>query len=287
MKLLRFLRYDFEEGIIKYWYKYLIVILLVIAACISSDVKCEAVEKLFGEKTSFFEYGFDFFLGKLPYHFSQSNIVIFEPPYIWVSFYIALLLCMGNFIEESINNYGGMLILKSKSRAYWWISKCIWVLLINVVNWMLFWISNISYAWIRNGEISINDDAFITSTKYGAIISQASNTYRMLLTICMPLLVGIACSLLNMVLVLVMGSFGSMMIMIALVIFSTYYATGINPYEYALIIRYFEQDKSLDFTPLQPLYGVFYLISLGVFMMLLGYVIIRKKNLITRRYEYF
>lgn len=53
MKLLRFLRYDFEEGIIKYWYKYLIVILLVIAACISSDVKCEAVEKLFGEKTSF------------------------------------------------------------------------------------------------------------------------------------------------------------------------------------------------------------------------------------------
>lgn len=287
MRLLKFLRYDVEEGIIKYWYKYLIVILLVIVACISSDAKYECVEELFGEKNSFFEYGFDFFLGKLPYHFSHSNITIFEPPYIWVSFYIALLFCMGNFIEESINNYGGMLILKSKSRAYWWISKCIWVSLINVVNWMLFWISNISFAWIRNGEISINNDVFITSTKYGAVISQSSNTYRMFLTVSMPLLVGIACSLLNMVVSLVIGSFGSMMIMIALVIFSTYYATRINPYEYALIIRYFEQDKAQAFTPLQPLNGVFYLISLSVFMMILGYVIIRKKNLITRRYEYF
>lgn len=283
MKLFRFLKYDFDEGIIKYWKRYLMVILFAVFFCLAKNEMFSYMEKALGEKTSLIEYGMHMFYGKEPYVFSPSSPIGFEPDYLWVFLFMLLMFATGNYAEESMRGFGSMLIMKSGDRKKWWFSKCIWCVCINLLFFGLVWLVFASHIWLKAGEIHMKSK-YLLPMKY-PFLTQEPFGRICILTIVMPLLVGITGSLLMLVVSLFAGSMGSIPVLLLLIICGQYYATGINPYEYGMIIRYYEMYYDDSVPPhyiLNLSHGIIYLCVLCVVLVATGYLVIKKKNLIEK-----
>lgn len=82
------------------------------------------------------------------------------------------------------------------------------------------------------------------------------------------------------------GSVGAIPVLLLLIICGQYFATGINPYEYGMIIRYYElyYDESVPSHYILNLsHGIIYLCVLCVVLVIAGYFVIKKKNLIEKK----
>ncbi|MCM1083854.1 MAG: hypothetical protein NC393_08940 [Clostridium sp.] len=283
MKLFKFLKYDFDQGIIKYWKRYLIVILFAAFFCIAAGKEFSHTEEALGEKSALLEYGVRMFYGREPYVNSPGSLIIFEPEYYWIFLFTLLMFATGSYAEESLREFGGMLIVKSGDRKKWWFSKCLWCVCLNLIFFGLVWLTFASYIWLKTGELHMQS-RYLFPIKF-PFLAQTSSEQLWILAIVMPLLVGITSSLLMLVISLFAGSVGSIAVSLLLIVCGEYYATGINPYEYAMVLRYYELYYDSSVPPhyiLNWSHGIIYLCALCVVLVVAGYLIIRKKNLIEK-----
>lgn len=284
MKLFRFIKYDFDEGIAKYWKRYLMVILFAVFFFFSTSHAFSFGEKLVNEHTSFIEYGLSMFWGKDPYVFSPASPISFDPDYLWIFLFMLLMFVISSYVVDSMREFGIMLIMKSGGRIRWWFSKCIWCVCVNLLFFGLVWLTIISCIWLKDGEIHMKS-RYLLDMNY-PFLSQEPFGRVCILTMVMPLLTGITCSLLMLVISLFAGSVGAIPVLLLLIIFGQYYATGINPYEYGMIIRYYEMKYDSSVPPhhiLNLSHGIIYLCVLCVVLVVIGYFVIKKKNLIEKK----
>ena len=81
MKWLRFLNYDIEEGLFRFWKRYLLVILLGVIVCAIFQNSMDYFIKLYQEGFSPLEYGMNAFWGRYPYHYDPDVLDSFQVPF--------------------------------------------------------------------------------------------------------------------------------------------------------------------------------------------------------------
>ena len=80
MRLLHFLEYDISEGLIRFWRRYLWLIVLVFITCLLLDRASGDYLGMYGESWSPLGYMVNEFWGQRPFHFNQNTPDQFRLP---------------------------------------------------------------------------------------------------------------------------------------------------------------------------------------------------------------
>ncbi len=112
-------KYDFRVGILRDFYKYAVIAGVTLFACVDFHLKTSTA----GETVVLSDYIFHLFRGMKPYIQGESE---FEIPILWFTVNLYLAYLIGKYPREDLSRSGIYVLLKSKSRAKWWLSKCVW-----------------------------------------------------------------------------------------------------------------------------------------------------------------
>ncbi|MCD7752733.1 MAG: hypothetical protein LUI10_13530 [Lachnospiraceae bacterium] len=112
-------KYDFRVGIWRDFYKCAVIAGSTLFACVDFYLKTSTA----GEAVVLSDYIFHLFRGMKPYIQGESD---FEIPILWFTVNLYLAYLIGKYPREDLSRSGVNVLLKSKSRAKWWLSKCVW-----------------------------------------------------------------------------------------------------------------------------------------------------------------
>ena len=144
------IRYDIANGIIHQWKK-LLLLALVYAIIISEFLVTYTLKKIdmpysAGDLLLWIFKGIDWITD------TQKNIEIptaYLLPNILIGFII------GNYPFKDINGYGGLVLMRTGKKSVWWISKCIWAILVAAVSYSIMIIEVLLVSLI-NGRLTLN-----------------------------------------------------------------------------------------------------------------------------------
>jgi hypothetical protein len=271
-----------ENGIVCFWKRYLLPVFFTVIACVVYANKTEYWTRLFGKNWSTLEYGLTAFWGKLPFNESSTTLEIFELPFPWIVEYLMLAMCIGNYINEDLHGFGIWMLLKSKHRKVWWISKCIWCVCVNVVFFGMIWAVNISYAWIEGGDIGFVKNSLLLNAWYGSDVADAGLSELIIISVLMPFLMGLVQSLFQMICLLYVDGTVPLIIISVILAVSTYYSSKWLLYGYSMCSRYFLDGGNDKFVPVRYSFGIVYYIVVILVLGAVGYIIFRRKNILER-----
>lgn len=281
LKLIRFLNYDVNEGLFRFWKRYLLVILLGIIMCATLNTKWIYLREMYDVGFSPLEYGIDQFWGRYPYFFNASLPEQFTIPFSWILQYLLLAYCIGNYTKDDMQGFGMQMMLKSRQRSVWWLSKVIWSILVNLTYFGLLWCVNISYAWIMSGDVGFVKHSILTQI-HGSQAGTTGVAELILMSLLMPLLVGIVQSLFQLIGSVCFGGVPVMIVLTGILVLSSYYANRFLVHGYAMVCRYYKNYEHPDYEPLELQFGLIYLGIAAVVLIVGGYIILRKKDILEK-----
>jgi len=125
MNALKLLGYDIKYGIFKRWYIFLIAIVFAVAEYRASLMMIKSLnesELMYGNGTVM-DYILYSFQGMPVYNFSPQNY--FTIPLFWFVFQIGASYIVAYYTENDLKKNGRNILLASKSRIIWWLSKVV------------------------------------------------------------------------------------------------------------------------------------------------------------------
>lgn len=282
LKIIRFIHYDVNEGLFRFWKRYLLIVLLGIIIGIMFNKEAQRVLYLYRSSWSPLEYGIREFWGRYPFHYDPNATEIFILPFEWILEYLILAYCIGSYIRDDMEGYGAQLMLKSGQRYIWWGSKSIWCILVNVTYFGLLWGVNIAYAWIVSGDISFVKNKFVLESFYGSMVADTPVKELLFFTLLLPFMVGVVQSLFQMIGSICLGSTFTMALLTGLLVLSSYYANPLLVHGYAMVIRYYPDSSHPTYRALDYRFGSIYLGILIMLLIFIGYTVVRKKDILSK-----
>lgn len=169
------LKHDIYSGILSRWLLYFIVMLILLLVMLDLNQAVESVKEmgLIQPNISFLDGVMHLFLGIREYRPDQG--FSFDIPVLWLFFHLYLAFMIGSYAWDDLHGIGQQIILKSKSRRMWWLSKCIWNFLSVLVYYLsgavIIFLTLIIFIFMKNGHL-----AFWPSTDIGTFLHQLNLT---------------------------------------------------------------------------------------------------------------
>lgn len=144
------IRYDITNGIIHQWKK-LLLLALVYSIIIGEFVVTYTLKKIdtpytTGDLFLWIFKGMDWITD------TQQNI---EIPTAYILPNVLIGFIIGNYPFKDINGYGGLVLMRTGKKSIWWISKCIWSILVAVISYSIMVIEVVLVSLI-NGRVSLD-----------------------------------------------------------------------------------------------------------------------------------
>lgn len=279
MKLVRNICYDAEAGVFRFWKRYLLTVVSVIVMCIVLRTSMEYFLELYQTGFSPLEYAIHNFFGQYPFHYDADNGDSFKVPFVWLVEYGLLAYCIGNYVTEDMHGFGLLLMAKSECRWVWWLSKCIWCIMVNLIHFGIIWGVNIGFSWVMSGDIHFVSHEMLATACFGYDIAQTTEKSLLVMTMLMPFMVGVVQSLIQMILSVKIGEIPSFVAIIGGLVGSAYYSNRFLIHGYAMLIRYYENEMFPEDVPLKVEFGIIYLMIWMIGLMYVGDKIIQKKDI--------
>lgn len=280
MRVLCFLEYDISEGLVRFWKRYLWLVVLTFIVCLLFDRESAYFQQIYHENWSPLGYGINAFFGQSPFHFDLQTSEDFQLPFAWILQFVLLSYCVGNYVAEDIHGFGMQMMFRSGSRILWWCSKCSCCILINVFYFSILYGVIYAYTWIKTGNVAISGQAMLPTVYYGDELAQVPLREKLFMVVLLPLLVGIVQSLAQIILLIYMNSATVMSIITFILVLSAYYGDKLLVHGYAMVCRYIPDAIHPEDGVLTSGFGIPYLLGWTVALILGGYVLIRKRNII-------
>lgn len=280
MRFVHFLEYDISEGLVRFWKRYLWVIVLVFLTCLLFDRETALYLEMYGESWSPLGYGLKEFFGQRPYHFTPNDPQRFEIPFSWLLQYVLLAYCMGNYVAEDMRGFGMHMMTKSKSRGLWWISKSVCCICINLFYFLLLYGMTAAYTWFVTGNMQMKGQEMALSLYFGDAVAYTSVKELLQMTVLLPVLTGIVQSFIQMLLSLYVSSAVGMGVITFLLVVSSYYGNRYLIHGYAMVCRYFRDDIHPEDVVLTTQFGLVYLTVWIAGLVITGYVLVRKRDIL-------
>lgn len=278
MKLLKMLRYDINEGTIKYWYRYLFVVFVGIINCCVCHAQISYVEEIYNMNTSMWEYGTWSMIGRPPYIYRANGSDTFYLPYAWIMQYICLAFLIGGYVKQDMSGYGVHFMYKSKKRTTWWLSKVIWCVFVNVIFFGISWLTYFSCSWINAGNNAFNINKPILRTISNYVLS-SENFERIAVVIILPFMVGVIHSLIQIIVSINWGDEIAMVIIGIILVISSYYSHPLLVSGYSMSSRYSNIGNIGEFQLLEYRFGLIYLCCVIILLCIIGGINVKRKNI--------
>ncbi len=203
----------------------------------------------------------------------------FEVPVNYLLIIILLALFIGNYPLKDLHGFGKNVLVRSRRKSDWWLSKCIW----NIATVVIFFLSiyaGVAVRCVVSSSIfssigNVNADVISVMLSCNKESIYNANVIGVMVLV-LPVLTGIALSLFQMTMAFLTSAVISYISIITIAIFSAYYTVWFLPGNFLMTYRYMQICEN----------GVFLATSLIVDVVIIvvsvivGYVYFRKYDVL-------
>ena len=130
------IKYDIREGIVQQWKKYAVLCVVFIACVIHFIMLCRANRHI--DTYTCGDMVMWMFDGVKKFDAGAKNNVDISSVYILPNIFIAYII--GNYVIKDLYGYGKDILIRTGSRIKWWLSKCIWCVLISCICYAMLYV---------------------------------------------------------------------------------------------------------------------------------------------------
>lgn len=271
----KLLKYDLYKGIIEEYKKYIVLILLTIAFCFDFYRKLCYLDNTH-TKFSFGDLLFCCFAGMKEYVPTPSEPFIF--PTTWILFNGLLLYITLSHIRNDTSGLGNLVLIKSSKRTTWWLSKCCWNIMFILFAYFLSWFIIFIFSVVRGVDLDIKvlPNLGLLFRNYNEFI--LNKLQILILVFIMPLLVSITLSLSQMVLSQIIKPLYSFIIMISMLLSSSYALSPVLIGNYSMSLR----SSYVIENGVNPIIGICGCMLISTFAIIIGRRLVRIKDFINQ-----
>ncbi|WP_071396579.1 hypothetical protein [Bacillus tuaregi] len=268
------IKHDLLIGILHEKLRYVPVFLIFIFSCVyfQNMVDRGASHEITSSIPSYSDYIIQIFKGMEIYQENRP----FEIPVTWLLINIYIVYLVSYYPFQDLNGYGQLIILHSKNRKQWWLSKCIW----NISTVLTFYL--IGYIVVFLFTLLSGDIAFQRNEDINLLVSRVNTANfqpesLLIIGFILPIITSIAISLFQMTLTLFCRPIFSCIIVITLLVASAYSSFPLLIGNYLMILR--NNMISLG-EGVYATIGILLSISLSIFSILIGFVRFRNLDIL-------
>lgn len=271
------LKYDLKCGLLKEYKKYIVAIGLFIIIGFDFFIKMSDI------KITVFDYLFYLFFGMEEYVPSPGNKFRFPALWVMVILYISYITLY--YPYKDLNGYGKNILLNTKSKKTWYLSKCLWVSISTILYFAIGFVVLSLFAIISGAEMSANVSSnvvikfipFIT-TKQNLFFNNAIYYKVSVSHFVLPVIICIMNNLFQLFLSLFVKPFFSFIFTVSYTIASTYYLERFMLGNYAMIARSdIFIDNGVNFTD-----GFIISLSVVFIITILGTTLFSKQDILNK-----
>ncbi len=267
------LKYDIKNGIAKAYKKYILSIIFFLSAAVIFRLSRKNVEEV-----TLGDYLLFTHLGIPEYIRDYANRFYF--PVIWICFYMLVFFIVLYYPYDDIDGFGRYILINTKKRSVWYLSKCCWVVISVIFYFAAHIISQLLICFIFRDSICLylSDDEAYQSIYQNVSGNTDIITHIPVQLYILPLVVCVTIGLLQTTLSLYIRPFYSYIISAAILIFSAYH---INPFligNYAMVQR---SDLFLQ-NGVSAIFGIVICTLLSLCSVIAGVIKFQKYDILNR-----
>jgi hypothetical protein len=165
-----------------------------------------------------------------------NPITKFELPIIWLMLHICHALLIGSYPSRDISGFGKYMLIRARKRGWWWLCKCVWVVLCVLVYFSIIYAVALAFAVFSNG-LTIKNTSDIFQVLFGMDTTALTCRNFFIYVIILPFLVSITISLLQALLSFFMRPILSFLTVIVLMVSSAYFFTPLLIGNSSMLLR--------------------------------------------------
>lgn len=196
---MKMFKHDWLEGI---WHRKLYLILSVLAAFFScTGIHSSIIEHQKTENISngtFMDYWIYLVDGCQAYKFDWYNSFVI--PIRWICFITFLLIGVNNYMLSDLKGWGYQVLVHSKSRLNWWISKLMWSISYTLCYFFVSFCTVLIYCISRNVAVNFKPTLDIMKSQATESFMKFGNRNLYVAVLILPLLMALFLSIIQMVL---------------------------------------------------------------------------------------
>ena len=203
----------------------------------------------------------------------------FRIPYLWLIGHIGALYFTLHYMHDDLEGFGQQMILRSGSRAAWWLSKCVWNTAVVGLLYLIAWGAVFLFAAANHAIWSLEISPFMVElVVIGPHQIPGADLSAALEITFLPLLVTLAVSQIQMLLCLVVRPVISYVVSVVLFVASAYHLSPFLLGNYAMALR----SGKIVSNGVSPVVGIGICLILILAGIVLGSVIFTKYNILSK-----
>lgn len=242
MKYIKLLQFDLRNGILKKTPLFLAPVLIAVIACLDLANKISVMNRQ-GFHPVKFHASFANYIGFLyggmaEYIPSPNNPFLF--PVRWLLILLLILFITLNYPYDDMQSLGQQILIRTKGRALWWLSKCGWNLCCSLLFHLMIYAVVLVFCLATKAGLTGGADVYLmnvvfTTSRETQVSAEGTLPFAVLL---LPVAISIGINLLQMTLSLFLKPIFSFLAVAVLMLSSAYFMSPFLVGNYAMPIRY-------------------------------------------------
>lgn len=239
MKMHKIFWYDIKNGCLKNLKLLLLPIIFEVIILFLMMQKIYRFEQYnIGVQTNLGDVIMYNFGGMAKYVLSAEKV--FEFPVIWMLLFVMILFATLSYPISNLQGFGNKVLVKCHSRMKWWLAKCMWNLMCNVVFFGVLFIIILVFCKINNIPFDMQVNGELQTVLFELDADTTLKTYASmpLIELVLVFMVSVTICQIQMLLGLWIKSVYSFMSVCMLLLISAYFQSNVLIGNYAMIIRH-------------------------------------------------
>ena len=260
------IKHDFYKGTIEGWKRYAIALCIFIFLCFVFQIRAEKIIQFnkISKEISFSDFILFMFRGMNVFDGNAVELQDKLPQWFLVNIYLSIII--GYFPLKDLSESGIQVLIRTKSRVSWWLSKCLWVTY-NVLIYYAISIIVITVFSLFHGGLSLEPSKELNLILSNLDISKFNFKGILIVGIILPVITSITFSLIQLLISLFTNSIISNMFIITVLTLTPFYCNSFFIGNYLMILR---SNLNIGDSGISIVYGIVVCVVLSIATIFIG-----------------
>lgn len=163
MNVSRFIKDDITRSLIHNRYRIILCFLIVFGLMAAFYMHTEVISSVRNNEVQPSVCDYTLYMTRGVCRVTKENIEKLDIPYVWMSLCIMCGLMVLDYLYSDMRGIGRNVLVYSKKKSLWWISKCITSVIAITIVYVIVWIMSFVFMCVSKGSIEgVHTDMFIT-----------------------------------------------------------------------------------------------------------------------------
>ncbi|KEZ87511.1 hypothetical protein IO99_05390 [Clostridium sulfidigenes] len=260
------IKHDFYKGTIEGWKRYAIALCIFVFLCFVFQIRAEKIIQFnkISKEISFSDFILFMFRGMNVFDGNAVELQDKLPQWFLVNIYLSIII--GYFPLKDLSESGIQVLIRTKSRVSWWLSKCLWVTY-NVLIYYAISIIVITVFSLFHGGLSLEPSKELNLILSNLDTSKFNFKGILIVGIILPVITSITFSLIQLLISLFTNSIISNMFIITVLTLTPFYCNSFFIGNYLMILR---SNLNIGDSGISIVYGIVVCVVLSIATIFIG-----------------